>query len=183
MIPLLIEIARLKEFSVINENVDSKLLEPTIINVQELYLYDVLGKDLYSEIITQVNASTVSSPNTILLNDYIEPYLINKVISEAVIDLNFKIRNKGIQTNSSDNGQPVGLNELSQMQGKYNNIAEGYKIKIQNFLLDNGTIYPLYLPKNNHSTIGGIYVGNKRVDYRHRRGITNVFSEKNHYNN
>ena len=178
MIPLLISIDRLKEFSVVNENVDSKLIEPTIINVQELYLYDVLGKDLYNEIITEVNASSVSATNQTLLNDYIEPYLINKVISEAVIDLNFKIRNKGIQTNSSDNGQPVGLTELSQMQGKYNNIAEGYKTKMRNFLLDNGTDYPLYLPKNNHSTIGGIYVGNKRVDYRHRRGTYYNYSEK-----
>lgn len=182
MIPLLISIDRLKEFSVINENVDSKLIEPTIINVQELYLYDVLGKDLYNEIITQVNASSVTSLNQTLLNDYVEPYLINKVISEAVIDLNFKIRNKGIQTNSSDNGQPVGLTELSQLQGKYNNLAEGYKTKIENFLCENGTDYPLYLPINKHSTIGGIYVGNKRVDYKHRRGIDTNFSEKNYYN-
>lgn len=178
MIPLLISIDRLKEFSVVNENVDSKLIEPTIINVQELYLYDILGKDLYNEIISEVNASSVSSTNQTLLNDYIEPYLINKVISEAVVDLNYKIRNKGIQTNSSDNGQPVGMSELTQMQGKYNNIAEGYKTKIRNFLLDNGTDYPLYFPKNNYSTIGGIYVGNQRRDYRHRNSINVNYSKK-----
>lgn len=168
MTPLLIAADRLKEFSVISENLDNKLLEPTIINVQELHLYDILGKDLYNDIITQVNAGTTTALNQTLLNDYVEPYLINKVIAESVLDITYKLRNKAIMTTSSDFGQVASLTDLSKIQGKYENIAEGYKRKIHDYLCENGTDYPLYCPKNKESAIGGIYLGNPRKDYRHR---------------
>jgi hypothetical protein len=166
--PLLIEAARLKEFSVISENLDNKLLEPTIITVQDLFLKDILGKDLYAEIISQVNANTVTALNQTLLNDYVEPYLINKVISESVIDLTFKLRNKAIMTTGSDNSQIASLTDLTKVQGQYNNRAEGYRKILVDFMCESNDDYPLYCPRNRESTIGGFYLGNKRHDYRHR---------------
>jgi hypothetical protein len=162
LVPLFIETDRLKEFSVISENLDSKLLEPTIINVQELSLKYIIGKDLYAELVTEVNAATTTALNITLLNDYIEPYLINKVIADSVIDLTYKLRNKAIMTTSSDFGQVANLTDLSKVQGKYNGIAEGYKKAIQEYLCDNSSSYPLYCPKNKESSIGGIYLGNPR---------------------
>ena len=73
--PQFISIEVIKDQSVINENVDSKLLQPTLIMVQDIYLKQVIGKDLYAELITQVNAESVSALNTTLLTDYIQPYL------------------------------------------------------------------------------------------------------------
>jgi len=166
LIPAFIEIDRLKEFSVISENLDNKLLEPTLIAVQDLYLRDVLGADLYAELITQINADTTTVLNQTLLNDYIEPYLINKVISESVIDITYKLRNKAIQTTNSDFGQVANLTDLSKVQGQYNNRAEGYRKLLQDYLCDNGSDYPLYCPKNTESSVGGFYLGNKRVDPR-----------------
>lgn len=168
MTPLFIEAARLKEFSVISENLDNKLLEPTIIAVQDLYLRDVLGKDLYEELITQINANTVTALNQTLLNDYIEPYLINKVISESVVDITYKLRNKAIMTTGSDLGSVANLTDLTKVQGQYNNRAQGYIKLLVDYMCDNGDDYPLYCPKNTESTLGGFYLGNKRTDYRHR---------------
>lgn len=162
LVPQFIETDRLKEFSVISENLDSKLLEPTIINVQELSLKKLIGKDLYAELVSEVNAGVVSALNQTLLNDYIEPYLINKVIAESVIDLTYKLRNKAIMTTSSDFGQVANLTDLSKVQGKYNGIAEGYKIALNDYLCENSSDYPLYCPKNKESTLGGIYLGNPR---------------------
>lgn len=167
MTPLFIEASRLKTFSVVSENLDNKLLEPTIISVQDLYLRDILGKDLYDELITQINANTVTSLNQTLLNDYIEPYLINKVISESVIDLTYKLRNKAIMTTNSDFGQVANLTDLSKVQGQYNNRAEGYRNLLETYMCDNGSDYPLYCPKNKESTIGGLYLGNPRCKNRY----------------
>lgn len=166
MTPLLIAADRLKEYSVISENLDNKLLEPTIVAVQDLYLRDILGKDLYDEIKTQVNADTVTALNQTLLNDYVEPYLINKVISDACIDLTYKLRNKAIMTTGSDFGQVANLTDLSKVQGKYANIAEGYKNILVDYMCENSSDYPLYCPKNRQSTLGGLYLGNPRKDYR-----------------
>jgi hypothetical protein len=45
MTPLLIEAQRLKQFSTINGNLDNKLIEPTIIMVQDINLQQILGTD------------------------------------------------------------------------------------------------------------------------------------------
>ena len=167
MTPLFIESTRLKNFSVISENLDNKLIEPTIVAVQDLYLRDIVGKDLYAELITQINANTVTALNQTLLNDYIEPYLINKVISESVLDMTYKMRNKAIMTTNSDFGQVANLTDLSKIKGQYENRAEGYKNLLEKFMCENGDDYPLYYPKNKESTLGGLYLGNPRYKNRY----------------
>jgi Na+/H+ antiporter NhaB len=161
--PQFISIEVIKDQSVINENVDSKLLQPTLIMVQDIYLKQVIGKDLYAELITQVNAESVTALNTILLTDYIQPYLINKVVSELVIDVNYKIKNKALMVGSSDNAQPLDSLGMSIIQTKYRNIAENYRVNLVDYLLDNYTDYPLYKCVKNYSEIPNINVNNARA--------------------
>jgi Na+/H+ antiporter NhaB len=160
--PQFISIEVIKDQSVINENVDSKLLQPTLIMVQDIYLKQVIGKELYAELITQVNAESVSALNTTLLTDYIQPYLINKVVSELVIDVNYKIKNKALMVGSSDNAQPLDNTGMSIIQTKYRNIAENYRVNLVDYLLDNYTDYPLYKCVKNYSEIPNINVNNAR---------------------
>lgn len=160
--PQFISIEVLKDQSVINENVDSKLLQPTLIMVQDIYLKQVIGKDLYAQLITQVNAESVSALNTTLLTDYIQPYLINKVVSELVIDVNYKIKNKALMVGSSDNAQPLDTSGMSIIQTKYRNIAENYRVNLVDYLVDNSLDYPLFKCANNYSEIPNINVNNAR---------------------
>jgi hypothetical protein len=117
---------------------------------------------LYAELITQVNAESVSALNTTLLTDYIQPYLINKVVSELVIDVNYKIKNKALMVGSSDNAQPLDNTGMSIIQTKYRNIAENYRVNLVDYLLDNYTDYPLYKCVKNYSEIPNINVNNAR---------------------
>ena len=160
--PQFISIEVIKDQSVINENVDSKLLQPTLIMVQDIYLKQVIGKDLYAELITQVNAESVTALNTTLLTDYIQPYLINKVVSELVIDVNYKIKNKALMVGSSDNAQPLDNTGMSIIQTKYRNIAENYRVNLVDYLIDNSTDYPLFSCVKNYSEIPNINVNNAR---------------------
>lgn len=160
--PQFISIEVLKDQSVINENVDSKLLQPTLIMVQDIYLKQVIGKDLYAELITQVNAESVTALNTTLLTDYIQPYLINKVVSELVIDVNYKIKNKALMVGSSDNAQPLDSSGMSIVQTKYRNIAENYRVSLVDYLTDNYLDYPLFKCAKNYSEIPNINVNNAR---------------------
>ena len=160
--PQFISIEVLKDQSVINENVDSKLLQPTLIMVQDIYLKQVIGKELYAELITQVNAESVTALNTTLLTDYIQPYLINKVVSELVIDVNYKIKNKALMVGSSDNAQPLDSSGMSIVQTKYRIIAENYRVNLVDYLTENRLDYPLFRCAKNYSEIPNINVNNAR---------------------
>jgi len=164
MTPQFIKIAKLKDNSVINENVDSKLLLPTLIMVQDVYLKEVIGKDLYKALCDAINADpdNVGSDYTILIEEYIQPYLINKVVSECVVDANYKIRNKALMVSSSDNAQPLDTTGMSIIQQKYKNIAESYKDNLIDFLRENRTTYPLFKCADNITSITNISLQNVR---------------------
>ena len=44
----------LKQRSVLQDNVDMKIVTPTIIEVQEFYILPILGTSLYNELKTQI---------------------------------------------------------------------------------------------------------------------------------
>jgi len=46
----------LKQRSVLQDNVDMKIVTPTIIEVQEFYILPILGTSLYNELKTQIAA-------------------------------------------------------------------------------------------------------------------------------
>ena len=162
--PAFIEIDRIKEFSVANENLDNKLLEPTLIYIQDGYLRQLLGKDFYDAIIVQINADTVTAVNQTLLNDYIEPYLINKVLANCMLDITYKLRNKAVSTMNADFTNVADLTDLSKMSGQYEQRAKTYQSMMVEFLCDNSGDYPLYSPKQATRTnnTSGLFLGNVR---------------------
>jgi hypothetical protein len=177
MRPLLIEIQRLKQYSVVNNNLDAKLIEPTIVMCQDLHLQSILGTDLYEEICNQITTATVTALNQTLLNDYIEPYLTNLVISEGLIDWHIKITNTDVINAATLNATSENPSGVFSIQNKYRSIADNYANTLYLYLISNTANYPLYLngnlerwkvrPKSFEFT-GAFYTGNSRTDPRDR---------------
>lgn len=168
--PLFIKIEVLKELSVINGNVDTELLEPTLVVVQDTYIKSILGRKFYKAICEQINNDNVSTENATLINDYILNVLINKVVSELYVDLQYKLRNKAIMTGTSEQAQPVDNDGLSQISRKYSNIAESYKAELLEFLCENSTDYPLFCTTENTANFqSNIFTGNVREKTRKYR--------------
>lgn len=159
----------LKDNSIINENVDMKLLLPTIKLAQEKYILPILGTGLYNEIKTQITNSTLTVLNETLLDDYIQPCMVWWIMAEAPMPLTYKFMNKSVATRSSENAQPASLNDILKLEERFKDNAEWYSQRITNYLLANIQQYPLYsnpgsgvdtfIPKRTmYST--GMYLGN-----------------------
>ena len=130
--------------SYVESNYDQNQLRALIYDVQQMKILTVIGSGLYAELETQITGNTLTSLNTTLL-EKIRPALRMYVLSMGMEVFNYKIRNKGVQTQSSDNAQPVGLNELDRLIRKYDDMAQVYADRIKNYLHENSTSYPLYL--------------------------------------
>mgnify|MGYP006281691293 CR=1 FL=1 len=129
--------------SYVESNYDQNQLRALIYDVQQMKILTVIGTGLYAELETQITANTLTALNTTLL-EKIRPALRMYVLSMGMEVFNYKIRNKGVQTQSSENAQPVGLNELDRLIRKYDDMAQVYADRIKNYLLENTTSYPLY---------------------------------------
>lgn len=134
----------LKEMSVLNGNVDMKVITPTILLCQDKYIKPMLGEDLFDEILDQVQTSSVTALNETILDNYILPALVYFTLTELTPVMKYKYANKGIMSKNSENSQPADLSEIKFLMDQWRNNAEMYADRGTAYLNDNTEDYPLY---------------------------------------
>jgi Fe-S oxidoreductase len=68
---ILLSEATLKQRSILQDNVDMKVVSPAILDVQEEYILPILGTSLYNDLLEQVKTNTLTPDYRTLLDDYI----------------------------------------------------------------------------------------------------------------
>jgi hypothetical protein len=58
--------------------------------------------------------------------------------------MTFKFMNKSISTRSSDNSNPIDIDQLTTLANHYKNRAEYYANRLTAHLMENHATYPLY---------------------------------------
>jgi hypothetical protein len=138
----------LKQNSIVQDNTDMKLITPTIVLVQDIYIHPILGTDLYNSIQSQINAGSVSTANQTLLDSYVLPTMIWYLLHECTPVFKYRYMNKGIMVKNSENSAAADLSEIKFLMDKWKNNAEVYAQRTTNFLKANTTTYPLYIANN-----------------------------------
>ena len=163
-----IEAEYVKEKSIINENVDEKLLKRTIEKAQDIHLKAVIGSTLYDEIEGEIDGGTVTALNTTLLEEYLHPFLVAQCEWLMPVHILYKMTNKSVSKESSQYGTPLTSQEVKELRAELKQSAEYYATRITKYLQENEDDYPNYCPsevncdtilpdKENYDT--GIYLG------------------------
>jgi len=151
---LFTNVAYVKEFTIIDDNVDEKNIRIAIKEAQEIEIRRYIGSGLYDEIAGQIQNSTLTALNQTLLDSYIQPALVKWVVYRAAPFFVYKFTNKNISRKNSDNSSGVDFNELDRVMEQLRNDAEYYTRRMVEYLLENETSYPLYQnPGNGIDTI------------------------------
>lgn len=154
--------ATLKAESILQDNVDMKVVTPTIKDVQNFYILPILGTSLYNDISDKIIASTLTNNDKNLLDLYIQPTMIWYVRMELPLNINYKYFNKSVGVQNADNLVPASLGEIQAIMDRAKNKAEWYAERLTKYLLSNQTIFPLYLSQPN-ADIDTIFA--KRTNY------------------
>ena len=93
---LLISEAKLREFTDINNNVDSALLTNAIREAQDIELQRVIGTLLYNKILSDVEGSTISGDYKDLLDNWIQDFLLYASFYIALEYIYLRPRNNGL---------------------------------------------------------------------------------------
>jgi len=137
-----------KENTPISLNVEPQLINLAIIDAQVLHLQIVLGSKLYKKLEDLIVAGTITdSINAVyktLLNDYVQPAVLQWTLVECIPYIRYKITNKSVGGQTSDNSVPMDLEELKYIQAQFTNKAEFYSQRVADYLLANMTLYPEY---------------------------------------
>ena len=139
---LFISVDYLRDNSIINGNVDGVYLEPYITIAQNIHIEAIIGTKLYNNLVSTISSLSVVDKK--LLDDYIQPALIQWSMYEALPFINYKLTNKSVSTNGSDNADPVGLEEIHYLRESIKSAAESLSERTTDFLRENVLDYPLY---------------------------------------
>ena len=102
-----------------------------------------------------------------LLDEYITPYLINKVTADIQIPLSFKLRNQGVIQQTGENTYVPSLKDMQYVAQSYENKANFYANRLSDFLRANRSKYPEYckidscadMPSDKNAYKTGIFLG------------------------
>lgn len=142
MATLLINQEQLAQESVLNENVDFKLLRQLIVDTQDIHIQQLLGSRLYNKLITEVTNATITGVYATLLNTYVRPCMIAYIVSESPDYLNVKYMNKAIVLKSSDNSKPMDDAQIIRLMEAWRNKAQFRAERVTKYLMENRTSFP-----------------------------------------
>lgn len=129
----LISVNDVKANTVIESNVDEKVIINSILEVQDLELQSLIGKVTLNRLKSEVEQTFVQSGYTLstmdktLIEDYIKPFLVYGTLVAAFVPIHYKFTNKGIQKKNDLSSQLADSKELEHLRSHYTVRFESYK--------------------------------------------------------
>jgi hypothetical protein len=167
---LLVSEVKIKAFSEVNDNLDVALLLPNIQIAQDLGLQNMLGTAFYQHILNAAQTSTLTAQETILLDDYIQAFLLWRAVYEALPSIYMRMMNKSVIIGDTPNGKAVDAGSLQYLRNIHQNRYEFYAQRMMDYLRNNPSYFQLYyswsstdgMPPSRENYFSGIHIQNGR---------------------
>lgn len=140
----LIDIATLKHYSYIDEDVNDDTLVVTLKRVQDIYLEPAIGTSLYKRLLQGVEDNDLTVLEEALMK-YILDFVYVGCELKASNHNNWKIRNKSVGVANDENTRANGIAEYNNYVDELRKDLSFYKNRLIGYLMDNKSDYPLYI--------------------------------------
>lgn len=134
---------------------------------QDMYIERVVGTRLNTRLQTRIQMNTVNADDIELLKGYIQPALQYWVLHEFLLLSHYKLTNKSVTKQDSDNSQAADLTEVRAVKSNIRDWAEYYSQRMTDYLMDHTNEFPEYMlatgyqqkvGKRNNYIFGGMFI-------------------------
>ena len=147
---MLVSPTRVKESGELNINVEDRQIGAAIRVAQNIYIRDVIGKDLLEKLQELVYNKIQGSGTTIddepayktFLDEYLQDAIVYKTIIELCIRISLQIRNMGVIQNYDTNVQASSLDDIKYLQNYLETLYNDKLNRIVEFLCANKEAIP-----------------------------------------
>ena len=163
----------LKENTPILGYTSDDFLETFIQPAQDINMERILGSKLYKRLKEGVELNNLNADELVLMREYIQPCLKYWVIYQYILWANYKMTNKAVSKQNSDNSNPSEQYEVNYLKSNIMDFAEYYSQRITDYLKDNFSKYPQYYegisgysdiaPDNQNYLFGGWFIPQSRI--------------------
>lgn len=136
----------------LNSNVDNSMVGAAIREAQQVHLQSITGSELLYRLQELVYNEITGNTDTIedegnacykdLLDNYVIPYMEQKVQACLAFMVAFKTRNLGIVHASDTNLNAPSINDVLAVQQRYNGVAAKYATALSQYLCQNKPCFP-----------------------------------------
>lgn len=134
--------------TIVNQNVEERLLNVAIVEAMNIHLQPVLGTKLYKKLIAMIDDDSILTSTNInyknLLIDYVQPACAQWTVFEVVPYLKYKLMNKTVAVQNSDNSTPIETADLISFRNDIRNKAEFYNQRMIDHIMTHNTYFPEY---------------------------------------
>lgn len=148
----------LTEYSLLPKNYSIDEVWNFIPIAEQLHIVPIIGMKMYNQLLDEVEQNNVDPANASLLLQ-IYPLEGLAIVETAMPYLAYRVNEAGITKNSSENSEPLSVNELNYLTNYVRSQIVPYKQKLEQFIQDNSELYPL-IPKQEvckQRTSGRVY--------------------------
>lgn len=134
---LLISEGKLKQFTNINSNVPLDTLRAEIQIAQDIELQPLLGTLFYNTLLSKVSSTgnTLNADETTLVNDYIQPFLIQVSYFNAIPHLHYRTMNRGIVEGQMESASSVDIETMKYLRSIQKQRSDFYKQRLLDYLI------------------------------------------------
>jgi len=137
--------SEIKDSSYIDDNIEDKLINISLLDAQEMILEPLIGSALFEKLYDDVYAGTLTTEYTDLLTDYIWPVLLQGSVYRLSYNLLFRITNSSVVKDSNENSTGISINELNVLIREREQSLNYHSKKLTAYLTAYSTTFPEYL--------------------------------------
>ncbi|MGF7075346.1 hypothetical protein [Mucilaginibacter sp. 3215] len=168
-----ISVDYLKENSIIQSNVDEKILNQSILEFQELEVEPLIGTPVYKRLNNEIVSATTISGYTIPDIDtellrYIKPFMLYGALLNSLNPLHYKVSNKGVQKLNDDNASTADKSDIDALRSTYLAKKDAYKKRLIDYIKtdeDPETDTNCVTDKDSTLSFTGIYISDDTFDH------------------
>ena len=159
-----------KKSQIVDENIDDQRVNPLIFKAQDFYIAESLGSTFYQHLMDAVKDDTLTNDETDLLNFYIKPALSEWIFYMSKSLLSTRTSNKGELNQSAMYAAAIDIKEKNEIKNEIERLADAYTKRLEKYLCDNSTLFPLYYNSANDENLHpqrktnytGVFISKKR---------------------
>lgn len=139
----LISEAKVRNFTSLNNSVDSELIKNCIRTAQDYHLQNIIGTVLYDKLLSDVDSSSLTGAYKTLVDDYIQDFLLYCTYYETLEEIFLRPRNNGLlRPNGGENSDPVDKDLYDMKRQSVRNKMEYYAQRLTYYILEESNSYP-----------------------------------------
>jgi len=135
--------ANLRQFTDINNNVDSELLKNAVREAQDIEIQRILGTKLYSKILDDIKAGTLAGDYEYLVLNYVQDALLYSSYYYSLEDIYLRPRNNGVLIpTGGENSEKADGTWYNRKRQSVQNKKEFYEDRLTRYLIQKQGLFP-----------------------------------------